>query len=704
MQAHRATSAAMLTVGLALCSVVCAGCGPSSKPGTKVLRTGGDTHRQRSEAARARQAKQFDAAIAKYEALLSEVGDDSSALAELRHQLSLCHWERAGRLGGEPATAETLARDQAGAIQYARDALSDLEQQGQQAPVALYAKVSWSLGGYLRGQGRVDQALEQYQRLLDRLDEDDINRVQTLHELGNAYLERSGRRGDTPPTMETDRQDLDSAFARQTEAMAIVQAMENAPPLLSAWIHNSLGLIHQRRMEAALAADSFAEAERICAEHGQPEQHSGVLLNLILALVEAGRLEDVRARCEELKALPGAAGEPRTLAALGFAALQLGDYDEARQQFDLARYAARVDPKCRDDLSFQAQLATNAATCAQAIGKYEEAERHLTDAHERLEAGGLDPRTSAVIRANLGRMYLTLERLDEAETQFEAVLAVFRELQGPKHPDTLLVLLDLASLARVRGHVAEARQRYEDALAGLAAARGADHPQTAQAQLELAGLLRDQGQCGKALAGATAALEILDERLGANHKQSVQACLQAALIAADCRELAEGAAQFQRLAREAGQRFAHLRETLGANNAEVLRATVYFADVTARTPAAFARALEKYREAEAGYRELFGDGVLSLADLRLRQGRLLEQMKRPDDAFRVYERAHRDMDSSLQRHPTRAALLAAMGDLCQAKGQAEQASRLWQEAYNILTSTYGADHPRVKQFSGQRGR
>ncbi|MHC4611138.1 MAG: tetratricopeptide repeat protein, partial [Planctomycetota bacterium] len=161
-------------------------------------------------------------------------------------------------------------------------------------------------------------------------------------------------------------------------------------------------------------------------------------------------------------------------------------------------------------------------------------------------------------------------------------------------------------------------------------------------------------------------------------------------------------AQFDKLADEAAKRFRQLRATLGSKNVEVLAALATFADVNARTPAAYAHALERYREAEEGFLEVYGDGVLSLADVRLRHGKLLEKMDRQDEALRLYDRAARSIDRSLRQHPTRAALLAAMGDIFKAKGDLEQARPLWQEALTILRATYGSDHPRVRQFREQR--
>ncbi len=282
------------------------------------------------------------------------------------------------------------------------------------------------------------------------------------------------------------------------------------------------------------------------------------------------------------------------------------------------------------------------------------------------------------------------------------MLAVLRDLQGEAHPDTLRLELDLANLARLRGHLAEAQQRCEAALEGLIAARGEGDAVVAQARLELASLYREQGRCSEALDQAGRALAALDAGLGPNHKQSVTACLQAALIAAECRETPEGAELFARLRSDAGKRFASLKATLGPTNVEVLRVMVYFAEVTAQTPAARTQALERYREAEDGFLELYGDGVPSVAALRLKQGKLLEQMGQADQALRTYDRALRLLDRNLERHPIRAELLTAMGDLYRDKGRQDVARRLWQDAFRILRATYGPDHPRVEQFRKER--
>ncbi|MCH7807978.1 MAG: tetratricopeptide repeat-containing protein, partial [Planctomycetes bacterium] len=510
------------------------------------------------------------------------------------------------------------------------------------------------------------------------------------------YVDQRSAGSDSPG-------DLFMALRYLEDARELARRTEDCPPLLLANVNNALGLIHNVQLQFTVAVERFSQAERICREQDASASHAEVLENLILALIEIGRYDDARSRCAELEALGGAAADPRTLAALGVAYLKLGDHSQATERFDLARHLARNDADCRNDLSFMVELASNAAACAQAVGAYDEAERFLMEAQRELESGGVEPRLAAVVRGNLGRMYLTLERLDEAEVQLEAVLAVLRELQGPQHPDTLLLLLDLANLARARGYHAEARERCEEALRGLIAVRGKGHPLVARARMEMAALSRDQGRCTEAMDQATKALELLDARLGKNHKESVLACLKATLIAADCRESDAQATAFHMLTVEAGRRFAQLRTALGPKNVEVLRAMVYFADVGAQTPTAYATALQRYRTAEEGFLELYGDGAKSLAALRLKQGRLLERMEQPEEALRTYDRALRRLDRSLAGHPIQAELLGAMGDAHERLGQPERAAERWRDALRILMATYGADHPRVRRFKEQRG-
>ena len=657
---------------------------------------------RRMQADRALRAERFDEAISVYQTLLEGTLNTPLEAATVQYHLSMAYWARAGRGAEAEAPAEATKADRASAVEVARAALKTLQSQPEESRRNLYGLVGRSLGAYLRAEGALDEAIDVYLRVLNATSDNGEDRVRTLYELGNAHFDRSNRRADHTTTEADSPEDLNTALRYLDDALNLARQLEGCPPILLVSINNSLGLIHNVRLQPALAVERFTEAERLCREHDIVAAQAEVLQNLVLALIEVGRYDDARTQSAQLQALPAAASDPRIMAALGLAQMKLGDLSQAREQFDLARHLARQDPDSPPDLSFMAQLACNAAAVAQALGEFDEAERYLQDAQRELASGGVDPRTTAVVQANLGRMYLTLERLDDAEVQLETVLQTLTRLQGPRHPDTLLLKLDLANLARARGHLAEAQERGEEALRGLAAALGRDHPQVALARMELATLYRDQQRCSEAVPQARRALETLDTWLGPSHRLAVLACLKAALIAADCRGGDEDDAAFRDLQTEAGKRFAELRNALGPKNVEVLGAMVSFADLMARTPAAYATALERYRKAEEGFREIYGDGAQSLAALRLKQGQLLARMERYEEALDTYDRALRLRDRALVRHPICAELLAGMGDVYDASGQRNRAVERWHEALRILTAAYGADHPRVRHFTEHR--
>ncbi len=684
-------------ISLLLMGSIVGGCASAGGPRLQSTGVGVSTQQGRSQADRLRRQGNFDEAIAVYESLLADSAGDSLRDAEVRHGLCQAYWGRATKTTD---SLESNAGDRQKAIQIASDLLISLEARPQASSDRLYGIASRSLGRFLRSERRLGEALDVYERSLTRSDQKSADHVATLQAMGDAYFERS--RQEAEGGVDAAKRDLDSALQCQKNALGASAKLDDCPISLQISIHHSLGSIHQRKSESESAAQSFTEAARLCREEDDSPQHAEVLASLVLVLLDAGRYDDVRSQCQALSALPGAERQPRIQVVLGVAALKLGDLEEANLKFDLARHLGRRDASCRDDLNFQTELAMNAAACAQELGAYGDAERYLESAQQALEAGKVDPRTAAVLKANLGRMFLTMERLDEAEVQLQGVLDEFEFMQDERHPDRLLILMDLANLARLRGHWQEATKLGEQAVAGLIATQGEAHPLVAQARLELAAVHREEGRCSQALELADQAMKALDAQLGSEHKDAVLACLQAALIAANCSDSSEGAAAFSRLKAEAGRRFKVLQDSLGQDNLEVLRAMVYFAEVTARTPSAYAVALQKFEVAEEGFRKHYPDGAPSLAALRLQQGQLLERMGKQDEAFRIYSRALRSLDAGLKRHPIRGALLAALGDIHHSRGESERANSRWREALGILTDTLGADHPRVLQFKKQR--
>jgi len=651
---------------------------------------------KRMSADRALQAGRFDEAVKAYTRLIEQESNDASGSGALYFKLGKALWGRAGVRGELAATPESREADRAAAIDYCQKAISGSESQPVAERAELSDQVGRTLGGYLRLCGKVDEAIIVYRKSLRVLPEVGEARARTLHDLAAALLDRSRRAIDQPETHDAD--DLTQALRHLETALSLSNQLDKPPASLLVTIHNSIGLAYNQRLQPGAAAEHFTKAMELSREHDLAAMLPSVMANLIPALIEIGRNEEALDRCEELEALPAAATDAKALAALGVAYLSLGDLSRSRQQFDLARYLVSQGSSTAPDPTFEAQLACNTAAAAQAVGAYDEAERLLLEALENARSELVDPRTAAVIQANLGRMYLTLERLDDADAQLHRAKTLMDQIAGPRHPDALLLLLDLANLARARGHLLEASELCEEAVRGLLAVRGRAHPEVAAARLELASLLSALGRCDAAQEQAGKAMKSLDARFGEHHKQAVLACLKTALIAIQCAPSEGHDAEVRTLTEQAGLRFAALRDALGADNIEVLRASVYFADVSARSPAALESALVRYRRAEQGFARVYGDTVKSLAALRLKQGRVLDKLDRHGEALKTYERALRLMDRNLTGHPIQAELLAAMGDAHNAIGDRDRAMKQWRQALAILAASYGRDHPRVRQF------
>ena len=542
--------------------------------------------------------------------------------------------------------------------------------------------------------GESEQAVSVLESLEPRLTEPPDRRARLLHELGNAYLARAGRREGRFAGGAAFRDDLESARKRQAEALELATRSADTKSDLVGRIRNSLGLLCLRQADYARAVEHLAAAEEVFRASNDTGSQIHASTNRIQAMLEAGQYAEAQKACDDLLKLPGAEADPRVLSTAGVAAMSAGRFVDASVHFSVARTIGA-------DVGLKAEVTSNAAACAQEQGDFRMAEQMLTEALGMLDKPGVDPRSAAVIRANRGRMYLTLGRLDDAWRELSEVKRVQEELQGPQHPDALLSLLDLAAVAQEQAHLGEAQDLCERAMQGLTAALGEDHPAVAQARLLLASVLAARDRCSEAMDQVRRAVAVFDARLGRNHKVSVDAFLRALLTAAVCRESEAGGAAFAELYADAAPRIQNLRESLGPDHVAVLNAMVLLADISARTPAAYARALEVYQTAEVGFLKSFTDCHLSLAKLRAGEGRLLTAMGKPDEAVAICTRALGLACPGLEQHPARAALLEALGDAFSAQKADDRARRVYQEAYQILVGVYGREHPQAAAFAAR---
>jgi tetratricopeptide (TPR) repeat protein len=76
-----------------------------------------------------------------------------------------------------------------------------------------------------------------------------------------------------------------------------------------------------------------------------------------------------------------------------------------------------------------------------------------------------------------------------ARPLYERALAIYKRALGPDHPNTAMVLANLASLLQAQGDLAGARRLYERSLTIYEKALGPDHPDTATVRGNFASLI-----------------------------------------------------------------------------------------------------------------------------------------------------------------------------------------------------------------------
>ena len=89
-------------------------------------------------------------------------------------------------------------------------------------------------------------------------------------------------------------------------------------------------------------------------------------------------------------------------------------------------------------------------------------------------------------------------RYGEAEPLYREALQGRRETLGPRHPDTLTSLNNLALLYQAQGRYGEAEPLYQQALQGCRETLGPRHPHTLTSLNNLAALYQAQGRYGEA--------------------------------------------------------------------------------------------------------------------------------------------------------------------------------------------------------------
>lgn len=164
------------------------------------------------------------------------------------------------------------------------------------------------------------------------------------------------------------------------------------------------------------------------------------------------------------------------------------NYDKAQVAYDQAfAIAAQVDAP---ESTLRVTLHSNYGLFLSRQGKFEDAEREINEAIRLAESDEtLEGRQVAHARSLLGGLYVSMDRLEEAELELRRASDWNRKNLGRDFVGTNMVDLRLADLLGKQGHPDKGLEVAELALEGLVRNQGPEHRYTLRAELTRIGLL-----------------------------------------------------------------------------------------------------------------------------------------------------------------------------------------------------------------------
>ena len=157
----------------------------------------------------------------------------------------------------------------------------------------------------------------------------------------------------------------------------------------------------------------------------------------------------------------------------------------------------------------------------------EHAQQALKFTNENFEADHPNTVTSLI---NLGTLYDTEARYNDAEPLFAEALARNEKVFGEDHPNTLNSLQSLADVYNSQGRYSDAEPLFIEALARRERALGEDHPYTLTSLNSLALLYHSQGRYGDAEPLFTEGLTRSKKVLGEDHPNTLRSQNNLALL------------------------------------------------------------------------------------------------------------------------------------------------------------------------------
>lgn len=342
------------------------------------------------------------------------------------------------------------------------------------------------------------------------------------------------------------------------------------------------------------------------------------------------------------------------------------------------------EPDCGTGLAQTSATLHMYGVCAEAAGRFKDAEEWFREALKVEEDGGRTTSSQTVVTLHeLGRCVRLAGRLEEAEGLLKRALDIMVEAKlGSDHLFFAFTLQNLSKCVRIAGRLGEAEELLKQALEIKEAKLGADHVGVAATLHHIGACVRTAGRTEEAETFCKRALEIREAKLGAEDPKVARTLDELGLCAQQAGRLRE--------AEESLTRAFRIKERkLGADNPKVAK-TLYRlglckqeAQQLGEAESLLRRALE-IQEAKLGAYDPHVSRTLH------KLGVCVRKMGRLGGAEELLKQAIDIKETEVGRDdPQVAVMLRDMGLCLQEAGRLEEAEDLFRRALEITNARVG---------------
>jgi len=296
------------------------------------------------------------------------------------------------------------------------------------------------------------------------------------------------------------------------------------------------------------------------------------------------------------------------------------------------------------------------------------------------------PQVQARLLETIGTVYDSLGLYPESRKLLDQSVSLRRQVLGPKNPELLSSLNELARVMRMEGQLSAAESTLQNALVTDRRELGPEHSVTLDCMIELANVLHEQGRFAESEKLKRETLEIQRRVLGAENPETLRTLTNLGYTLGEQGRLQESVA----LLREA---LDLRRKVLGPDHPETLRTEFFLADYLS-IEGQLEEAENLQRDNLKIRRHVLGDDHPDTLETMESLANILQAEKHYAEA----EKLRRDVVDVQRRvlgpeHPLTLVTMTELANTLSVEGRYKEANALLQQTLEIQTRIRGANHP-----------